>query len=154
MKKISDNILKKNAGFSLMEVGVVLGIFAVIAMISFPVYLQLKPRMNLNSVTRKVASNLRYAQQLAVTQQNSFMVTFDIAGNNYTIFNQTSSTTIKTVNINPTISIDSVNNLTNDSVNFNATGAATENGDIVLINSQNNITTVEIKPSGYVKIHN
>jgi len=99
-----------------------------------------------------MASDLRLAQQLSVTEQINYAVVFDQNANQYSIINTDTSEIIKTKNINPAISINSINDLTDNTAIFNVTGAATENGSIVLINSNNSISTISIKPSGYVKI--
>ena len=68
------------------------------------------------------------------------------------IVNSASGATLKSQNINPMISINSITGLTADTVTFNVTGAALESGDIILTSSNGNTKTIAIKPSGYVKI--
>ena len=52
------------------------------------------------------------------------------------------------------ITILAVSGLTNDTAEFNATGAASSTGSIILTNPNLRQATIEIKPSGYVKIDN
>jgi len=139
-------------GFTLLEILAVLAIIGIISLISMPIYRQIKPTIALNSVTRDIVSDLRYAQQLAVTEQNNYSVLFDDTFNTYTIFNTETNKIIKEESLKSDISIESINNLTNNTATFNVTGAAIESGTITLINSNNATTTISIKPSGYVKI--
>lgn len=140
------------SGFTLIEILFAIGIIAVTAVIGIPFYQNAVKNLNLNSVSRSVASDLRYAQQLAVTTQANHSVIFDISGNSYRLKNEDSQNTIKAADINDGISLDSIVGLENDTVTFNATGAATSTGTITLKNENNRTSTIEIKPSGYVKI--
>lgn len=144
--------IQNRAGFSLVEMLIVIAIIGLITLISLPIYQRVKPTINLDSKTRILVSDLRYAQQLAVTEQANHQVEFNQILNQYTIRNQATNEIIKTETINQSIRIESVNNLTDNTVVFNVTGAAVKDGSIVLINSNNATSTISIKPSGYVKI--
>lgn len=141
-------------GFSLLELIVVIAIFAVLSAIALPTYQQLRPNIVLNSTARQIASDLRYAQQLAVTEQIVYSVVFNRVGNSYQIIKSSPQTTIRNVQLKPQVSMQSITGLTDNTVDFNAAGAASESGDIVVVNTNNRSITVEIKPSGYVKIQN
>jgi prepilin-type N-terminal cleavage/methylation domain-containing protein len=157
---IIKTFLKKNrptnhqlVGFTLIEITVVVAIIAVISAISIPIYKQLSPNIVLNATTRDIASDLRYAQQLAVTEQVNYQVVFDPISNSYQIKNSETSAILKAVALDTRVAIYAINDLTDNTVNFNVTGAATESGTI-LFNGQSYhvITIIEIKPSGYVKV--
>jgi len=143
---------QKNSGFTMVELLVVLAVMSLVAMIIFPLYRQLSPNIRLNSTTKDIASDLRYAQQLAVTQQVVYAVSFDVGANSYELINMNTSSTIKSITLDSQISIDSVTGLSATTAQFNVTGAAVESGIITLINLSNTTSTIEIKPSGYVKI--
>ena len=117
-----------------------------------PIYLQIRPTLTLNSETRDVVSDLRYAQQLAVTEQTNYSIELNQAQNKYTITNTETSTIVKDENIKTGISIQSISGFTTDTIIFNVTGAALESGSFTLANLNNATTTITIKPSGYVKI--
>ena len=146
------NHAQKNNGFSLTEILIVIAIIGLVTLISLPIYRQVKPTINLDSKTRILVSDLRYAQQLAVTEQMNYRVEFNQALSQYTIRNEATNAVIKTETVNQGIEIESINGLTDNTVIFNVTGAAIEDGSIILINDNNATSTVSIKPSGYVKI--
>ncbi len=142
----------RKPGFTILEILTVIAIISALTLIAFPVYRQIAPKLTLDSTIRDVASDLRYAQQLAVAEQVVYKVSFNIPQNNYSIINSASGQTIKSQTINSRILIQQINGLANNTVNFNATGGVTQSGFIVLLNETNNTSTIEIKPSGYVKI--
>jgi hypothetical protein len=108
--------------------------------------------LNLNAAARDLATDLHYAQQLAVTTQVSYQVIFHVALSDYDIKNSESGEIIRTKTIKEPITILSVIGLLDDTVSFNATGAANASGTVTLIAPDNRQTSVEIKPSGYVKL--
>src|SRR3989338_6899129 len=129
---MTGKITEKNLGFTLIEIIMVLAIIGLIALVTLPIYQQIKPGITLNSQTRDIVSDLRYAQQLSVTEQINYSVVFDSVLSKYSIINNSSGTTLKTQNINPLISIESITGLTADTVTFNVTGASLESGSIIL----------------------
>lgn len=131
-----------------MEITAVMAVMAVLALVSLPVYQQLKPVLKLNAEARQLASDLRYAQQLAITEQTGYFVILDVLDNSYSIV-KFPSQTIKNHSLDG-VSFSSIAGLTANTAGFTATGAAEESGTIVLTNNEKT-KTVEIKPSGYVK---
>lgn len=143
-----------NKGFTLIEMLVVIGIIGIVGSISFPVYQNMRPNITLNSATRDLATDMRYAQQLAVTEQLAYNVIFDIGASSYEIRNSSSNALIQEKVLPIGISFSSITGLAGNTAKFTATGAAVQPATIVLINRKSNQTTIEIKPSGYVKIGN
>jgi len=71
-------------GFTLIElvmVIVIVGILAVIAVPRFESFYAIK----LDGATKKVVSDIRYAQQLAIARHEDYRVVFDVANNNYEV---------------------------------------------------------------------
>lgn len=139
-------------GFTLLEILTVLAVIAILSLISLPIYKQIQPTLNLDAQTKSLAGDLRYAQQLAVSEQKTYVVVFNLIGSSYQIINLNSGQIIKAQVINQTVHLESITGLTDNTAEFTVTGAAVESGIIVLTNNQNKEKTVEIKPSGYVKI--
>src|SRR3989338_9342393 len=144
---MTGKITEKNLGFTLIEIIMVLAIIGLIALVSLPVYQKIKPGLTLNSQAIDIVSDLRYAQQLSVTEQINYSVVFDQALNKYTIVNTASGATLKSQNIKPIISINSITGLTANTATFNVTGAALESGNIILTSFNGNTKTIAIKPS-------
>lgn len=142
----------KKFGFTAVEMLVTLGVIALISMISIPLLVNYQKTSKLRNEGRALSTNLRLAQQLAITEQNIYEVQFDKSVNRYSIINASDSETFKTVNLDSEVEINDITGLTDDKVSFNPTGGVTETGFIYLTNSKNQTTTVEIKPSGYVKL--
>jgi Tfp pilus assembly protein FimT len=145
---------KNQAGSLLVEVLGVLGIFLLIALISIPYIKKYQPNLKLNGVAKEFVSDLRYAQQLTVTEQAVHIVDIDLIENKYEILKLgTATTTVKSVNIDPEIFFFNVSGLSDNQVRFNSYGAVREAGDITLININNKTVIVEIKPSGHVRLN-
>lgn len=144
--------MTNNKGFSVVELVVALGIIALISIISLPLLLSYQKTTKLRSESRVLAANLRLAQQLAVTEQTIYQVKFFSGTNSYQIINSQTNEIIKTVDLDPEVSINQISGLTDNTAQYNATGGVLEPGYIVLINTKNTISTIQIKPSGYVQI--
>ncbi len=137
---------------TLAELLVSIAIIALVAAIAVPFYRTITVNLDLKAAERDIASDLRLAQQLSVTSQINYQVIFNISGNSYSVKNAATGASVKARVIKPPIRILSISGLSNDTVTFNAIGAATSTGSIILINSNNVQKTITIEPSGYVRI--
>lgn len=147
------NFLRNRKGISIVEIMIIVAIIGIISTISVPFFRDAAMSLSLSGAARNLASDLRYAQQLSVTTQINHSVVFDVANNDYSIINTDTSSEIKSGKIDPPIFIQSISEALDDTATFNATGAATSTGSIILANSEGRTTTIEIKPSGYVEIY-
>jgi len=144
---------KKNQGSLLLNVLVSFGIIALLATISIPYIRQYQPNLKLNATARNLTSNLRYAQQLTITEQAVHLVDFDLGGDSYQILRGgVATTTIKTVEFDPDVSFQQIISLTGNQAVFNFYGGVSEAGQIILINTNAKTATINIKPSGYIKL--
>jgi len=145
-------LLKNNqSGQLLIEVIVVIGIIALLSTISIPLIARYQPNLKLSATARDMTSDLRYAQQLTVSEQVVHKVRFNIGTDSYDVLRVGAVTTIiKSVVFNEVVSFQDVGSFTDDTVVFNYYGGVSESDSIVLINSNNETATINIKPSGYV----
>jgi len=147
------NFHKNYRGSMLVSFLVVLGIITLLATIAIPYLRKYQPDLKLRSAARNLASDIRYAQQLAVTQQKVHVVFFDTAHNRYLIQRlDTATTTIKTVNLDPVLSYQQITGLNNNYVYYNFYGGVSQAGQVILKNSNNLTSTINIKASGYVEL--
>ena len=65
---------KKESGFTLIEMMVVVAVFAIIAAIAIPAFMRLLPGMRLNGAARQVMGDLMAARMKAVKENNRFKV--------------------------------------------------------------------------------
>ena len=145
---------RAESGISLMELLIVIAIIGIISLIGLPVYKNISPNITLNASVRDMASDLRYAQQLTVTEQKMYSVRFNALDNSYYIFQVNSGAVVKSRNINSQVRISAITGLSSSTATFTVTGASVESGEISLVNTNNKTNIIEIKPSGYVKIQN
>ncbi len=141
-------------GFALIEILIVIGIFSIIALMSIPFLVFYRPSLQLAGLVRELASDLRYAQQLAVTEQIEYGAR--ISSHEYSVikFGEGQEITIKTNALPQGIEVYEVSGLTNNEIRFNPYGAVKESGAIILRNIKNENKTIEIKISGFVRIQN
>jgi prepilin-type N-terminal cleavage/methylation domain-containing protein len=88
------HLLTDRRGFSLAEILVAIGIFAILAAIAAPQFVAFRPKNRLNGAARQIYSELMWARSKAVNDNSSYVVTFPT---NQTM--QIAGSTTKTVNI-------------------------------------------------------
>ncbi|MDD5032478.1 MAG: hypothetical protein PHR36_05600, partial [Patescibacteria group bacterium] len=127
---------KKNQGSLLLNVLVSFGIIALIATISTPYIRQYQPNLKLNATARDLTSDLRYAQQLTITEQAVYLVELDSGSDSYQILKGgVATTTIKTVEFDSSVNFQQITGLTENQVVFNFYGGVSESGQIILVNT-------------------
>ncbi len=136
-------------GFTVLELLIAVSVIGILAIISVPIYKNIIPSFVLNSAIRETATDLRYAQQLAVTEQIIHSVIFDKITNSYSV--KKGEDILLTKKLNNNIKLSDINGFSSNTINFISTGAVIEPGNIVLTSKEKN-STIEIKPSGYVRI--
>jgi type IV fimbrial biogenesis protein FimT len=141
----------KTHAFTLIETLITIAVLTIIATISVPFLNDMSSAGSLNSAARELASDLRLAQQLSVTSQNNHQVIFDIYNNSYLLKDKETENIIKQNILKEPIILVSITTPDNQTVEFNATGAAISEG-LITISNEKKEKIIEIKPSGYVKI--
>ncbi|PIR02535.1 MAG: hypothetical protein COY73_03535 [Candidatus Nealsonbacteria bacterium CG_4_10_14_0_8_um_filter_37_14] len=144
-------------GFTLAEFLIIVGIMAILVGIGFPVFKNFQPGLRLSGEVRELASDFRLAEQLAVTEQINYGIIFstDTFPHQYQLVKyvqgQDVAEFLSKKELPEGVSFSQIN-FTSNQVIFNPYGAVKERGSIVLINSKNQTTTLEVGPAGFVKI--
>lgn len=137
-----------------MECLVILAVIVVLAGIIVPVFRQLQPGFQLSGAVRDLVSNLRYVQQLTITEQVNYCLKLFPEQRKYQVILCTGEAPLSEVVLPDEITTLDLTGFTNNQVEFNPYGAVKESGTIVLENTNNTIKTIEVKPSGFVRIAN
>lgn len=137
----------------LIDLVVAIGIIALLSTLAIPYLRKYQPNLKLNAAARALTTDLRYAQQLTVTEQKIHLVDFDLAQDKYDILKiDSATTTIKSVDLDPEISFQEITGLANNQAVFNYYGGVSQAGTVILTNTNNIDATVNIKPSGYIQL--
>ena len=137
----------------LIDLVVAIGIIALLSTLAIPYLRKYQPNLKLNAAARALTTDLRYAQQLTVTEQKIHLVDFDLAQDKYDILKiDSATTTIKSVDLDPEISFKEITGLTDNQAVFNYYGGVSQAGTVILTNTNNVDATVNIKPSGYIQL--
>lgn len=141
-------------GNTLFNILVTLGIIVLLSTISIPYLKKYQPNIKLNAAARELTSNLRYAQQLTITEQVVYSVAFDITNNSYEIIKNNATTTdvIKTIIFPTDVNFQQITGITDNEVFFNSYGGVNESGGVILENINGKTTNINIKPSGYIQL--
>jgi len=83
----------RRAAFSLVELAFVLAIIGLLAGIAAPRYARSLARYRADMAARRIAADLALAQSRARTTSTSQTISFDVAGNQYTIVGMTNPDT-------------------------------------------------------------
>jgi len=148
--------LKISNGFTLTESVIIIAIIGILALISFPLLRNYQPTLQLNGVLRDLVSNLRLTQQLAVSEQIEYcLVLPDNFPSNraYQIIQCGEAQFFKEELIpEEIIGRTIVPSLSNNEVRYNSYGAVKESAQIAIENVQNKIKTIDVRPSGFIRI--
>ncbi|MDP2951473.1 MAG: type II secretion system protein [bacterium] len=143
-----------NQGFTLIEVLIVIAVMAILCAVFISQTSFFQPQAKLASVARDLITDIRYAQQLAVNEQVEYGISFLVSENKYQLWRFSAVPEQIFEKILPQeVQISQVLDLTDDKVKFNAYGAVAEAGSVYLINSESETKIIEIRPSGFAKLH-
>ena len=137
--------------FTLTELLVIIGIIGILTLISIPAFRLFQPTLQLSSLSRELVSDLRYAQQLTLTEQIEYCIKFFPLEKKYQLLQCEETTPLKE-KVLPEENTDlTVVGFTDNEVRYNPYGAVSEEGTITLKNSKNETKTILVKPSGFVE---
>lgn len=145
-------------GFTMIEM---LTVVAVIGVLAIAVILGLRafgPNFQLRGISREISSDLRYIQQLTITEQQEYCFKIFSSGElKYQIFKCDEPATIIKENIMPgdiTSFTPTSTGFTDDTIEYNPYGAVAEEGIIYLENSRGEVRNILVRPSGFIKLTN
>lgn len=147
------NRFKNHRGFTLVEVLLVIGLLGIIAAAYFSASQFNQPSRRLSAAVRDLTTDLRYAQELSVTEQIVHGIRIATTTSSYKLL-RLSTTTVEVFDkdLPSGITFQAVTGFIDNEVRFNAYGAVSEDGTITLINTDSATTTIDIRPSGFVRI--
>ncbi|MDD4271356.1 MAG: hypothetical protein PHF50_00970 [Patescibacteria group bacterium] len=144
---------KSHRGSMLMDLIVVVGIIALLSTLAIPYLRKYQPNLKLNAAARGLTTDLRYAQQLTVTEQKIHIINFNYDQDKYDILKiDTATTTVKTVIFDSDVTFKEITDLPDNQVVFNFYGGVSHSGQVVLTNINDSTATINIKPSGYIQL--
>ena len=144
---------RKSRGFTLFEFLVIMAIIGIIATISWSALRTLQPSWRLDGAVRDLATDLRYAQQQSVTEQVNYGIHFSSTTNEYQIIRYgTTTENVLEKSLSEGVDFHQITGFNGDEVVFNPYGAVKEMGSVSLINIEEKIKIIEVRPSGFVKI--
>lgn len=145
--------IKNNSGFTLIEIMVAIGIMAILGSVSWVAFKNYQPSLSLSAASRDLVSNLRFAQQISVTEQIDHGIFISTSSNEYQLEKFATTTEILFLKHLPSgISFCEITGLSGGYATFNPYGSITFPGVICLVNLKGQVKNIEIKPSGFVKI--
>ena len=139
-------------GFTLTEVLIVIAIIGIISVATIPAIRFYQPNIRLSGAARELVTDLRYIQQITVTEQVEHCIQFFPLEKKYQIIQCQGSEVLEEKTLPTEIQTMTVTGFTQDIVRYNPYGAVQKAGTIVLENTRNEIKTILVKPSGFIEI--
>lgn len=146
----------KKLGFTLVEIMVVVGIIVLAALVSIPYFRDYQSHTKLTTDARALISDLRLAQQYTVSEQDTYLIKLIVTNpQKYQLIKRIgqNDTLIRERNLSQGINWQNTGGFSNYEIIFTATGAVVQAGDVILNDDLNQTSTIEVKPSGYVKLN-
>ena len=131
--------MRKDTGFSLLELMVVIGIIAILSTIAIPGIIQWLPKHRVGNAARDVKSTLEFARSRAISSNTTVRVDFDWDDDNLTVVEVVDSveTTLRTRQLPDDVDLQA-NGLVSP-VTFNGHGFAPgSSGGVVVVNTSDN----------------
>ena len=124
-------MLRKNAGFSLTELMVIIGIIGIMAGIAMPNLIGWLPKYRMGSAAREILGTLEFARLTAVKRNAATLVTLDYANDLVRI--TVGATTVRTIRMPAGIDLkEPASPSLGASFNFNGQGMADKSGEVLI----------------------
>jgi prepilin-type N-terminal cleavage/methylation domain-containing protein len=144
---------KSKRGVTLTELLVIIAVLGILTLIGIPAFRGYRPNLELSRAVRGLIGDLRYAQQLTVSEQIEHGIRFSTSTDSYQIVKHLQPEQIlEEKNLPNEVDFQLITGFSDSEAVFNPYGAAKESGTITLINTKNTTSTIEVSPSGFVKI--
>lgn len=144
--------------FSLIELLIVIAVIGILALLAMPALKGFQSTLGLNGTVRDLVSDLRLTQQLAISEQVEYCLSLPDdfpSDRKYQILKCDQVDVFKEKLVSDgIIGITIIPDLSNNDIRYNPYGAVRESAQIIFTNSYNEIKTVDVRPSGFVKIIN
>ncbi len=147
--------MKDNAGFTIMELMIVIAIIGILAGISIPNIVSWRDNHQLNSMAREVQSIIQGARQSAIKENSTVTITFDSGAKRIISSHSNRSTgTVKvvTTNLRPGI-ILSANFGGNSVLSYNNRGLPSSGiGSVIFTNQKGDSRSIIVNITGNSRI--
>jgi len=143
---------KIKPGFSLIELLIIIGVIGILSLATIPAFRAYGSKLELSGTARELVGDLRYIQQMAVTEQKEYCIKFFPTEKKYQTLQCGAETFLKEKILPEQIQTLTVEGFTDNEVRYNPYGAVKEAGNAILTNIKSQIKTISIKPSGFVDI--
>jgi len=139
--------------FTVTELLITISIIGILSLIAIPAFRTFAPSLELSGTARELVSNLRYSQQLSITEQVEHGIRISTTTREYQLLKYSSpEEIIETKELPGDLDFKEIFGFTNNEVRYNPYGAVKEEGTISLINNKGIVLVIEVRPSGFVKI--
>jgi type II secretory pathway pseudopilin PulG len=124
-------MLRKNAGFSLTELMVIIGIIGIMVGVAMPNLIGWLPKYRMGSAAREILGTLEFARLTAVKRNVATLVTLDYANDLVRI--TVGATTVRTIRMPAGIDMkEPASASLGASFNFNGQGMADKSGEVLI----------------------
>ena len=133
--------MRKDTGFSLIELMVAMGIIAILSTVAIPSFFQWLPKHRVGSAAREVKSTLEFARSNAIRTNADVTVNFDWDNERLTVVDA-GAVTLRTRQLPGDVDLDDID--LGDSVTFTGHGFSDTSGGVVVVNTSDNTLILSI----------
>lgn len=141
----TDHKIRRQSGFSLIEVLIVIAILAVLAGLSVTTLMRWIPEANLKRAGRTVASMCQFARVEAIKRNAPISVNCTGDSCFVRLADNTQLRRFDFTNVGSNVQLANA-----FSTNFNSRGRALTSGTIIIQNNAGNSLTIRVRPSGSI----
>lgn len=138
-------------GFTIIEIIITIAITGVLLGLGTAAVKSIQPSVLLGDATRQLTSDIRLAQEKALSTQKKYAVIFTMPLMYQVVVTDPTTSTVKSVTLTNGVTISSVTGFINNTVIYNAVGEPSQSGSVVL-SKDTKQNSIDIRPSGYVRI--